>query len=82
VTSEPRVLDPIAEARVAIDSARRRHERLALIAAREHKPLTRLAHAAAALRLRQYGPGETTVIRKFGDPAYDTVQRLRREMGH
>lgn len=50
------------EAMVAIDSARRRHELAALIDHRAGRAITAQAHAAAARRLRRYGPGEILSI--------------------
>ena len=58
--------DAIREARVTYDSARRRHEREALVAYHNGRPLTAYRSAAAARRLQRYGPGELIVVREIG----------------
>lgn len=51
------------EATVQYDRARRKHERNALIDARENRPLMSARERKAALRLARYGPSETLVVR-------------------
>ena len=56
----------LTEAKVAIDTARRRHERDALIEYRQGHVIRAARHAQTARTLARVGPGETLVVREIG----------------
>ena len=61
-------LDAVAmtEAKVAIDSARRRHEREAMDEYRQGHVIAAARHAQTARILAKRGPGETIVVKAIG----------------
>lgn len=61
-------LDAVAmtEARVAIDSARRRHEREAMVEYRQGHIIRAARHAQTARQLARFGPGELVVVKEIG----------------